>query len=570
MNHLYFLLSILFFLMAWMVPVGAQTCDVGVDALDLDSCCFDLFITNDEAGLTISAIQVNVLSPTDTIVSSVQPTAWSVTRTSRALTWVISGGLGSGDFDFAGICMFDSDGSSRVEFVYRNQAGGIACRDTIDLECIPVIAECLDLHIDSVRCISGPTGDPRQEMTFSLASLDSCRKSSIGLSVLGPVGITVSPTTIPLSPSLAIFDSVSNLKATFSGVGLSSATTLTLLVTLSGAGCSCADTITVFLANCSERCFDLRTDSIICRRSPTGEPGYDWAVAYTNQLSCPVTTLGSRVSNPSSGVTITPMTTPVDPALSEGASRQFNFRIDGGAPGSNVTVVFSPSGTTCSCDSSILLTLPDCPQPPADTGCVRIVSRQVICDPQGSQSDYLFTFDVVNNSGKRIDSIDFISQTPNLIFEPSPYVPARPVPPMGRREGETVGIRQGAAGLIPLMTQAYGEGEVLCGDTISIFLPECLTAVPGGEEVGMTMAVRPNPASDRAEIALHILRAIAGGSIEVVDARGMVVLRLPLRRGLETGNHRFSLDVSQLPAGSYLVRFVGDGRALHRPLRITR
>lgn len=569
MNPLYRLSIPLVLLMLWIAPVNAQTCDVGVDALELDACCFDLFITNDEVGLTISAIQANVLSPTDTIVSSVQPTTWGASRTARSLTWVISGGLGTGDFDFAGLCMYASDGTSRVEFVYRNQAGGIACRDTIDLDCIPIVSECLDFRTDSIRCVTPAAGGRGQEMTFTVTSLDSCPKTSLTLSVAGPAGITVSPSTIPLSPALSIFDSAANLKATFTGSGLATTTTLTLVVRANGAGCTCTDTITVFLANCAERCFDLRTDSLICRPASTGAPGYDWTITLTNRLDCPITTLGARIASPSSGVAISPMTTPIAPGLDKGASKQFTFRIDGGVPSSTISVGLSPSGALCQCDSIIMLTLPDCPST-TDTGCVRIVSREVICDPQGDPGDYRFMFDVVNNSGKRIDSIVFFSQTPNLIFDPSPYVLATPVPPSGTAIGETIGIRQGAAGLLPLMSEAYGEGAIVCGDTLSIFLPECVTSAPGDREVGMVMAVRPNPARDRAEIALHVTNAIREGRIDVVDARGNVVLRLPLRIGLEAGNHRFSLDVSQLPAGAYLVQLVGDDRALHRPLRITR
>ncbi len=568
MNLLYRLSIPLVLLMLWVVPTMAQRCDVTVDALELDDCCFDLFVANDQAGLTISAIQVNVLSPTDTIVSAVQPVTWGATRTARALTWIITGGLGNGDFDFAGLCMYAPDGSSRVEFVFRNQAGGIACRDTLDLNCIPVVTECLDFRTDSIVCVAPAGGGKGQEMTFSVTSLDSCPKTSLSLSVASPAGITVTPSAIPLSPALAIFESATNLKATFTGAGLTTATTLNLVVRANGAGCTCTDTVTVFLANCAERCFDLRTDSLICRRAPTGEPGYDWTVTFTNQADCQTLAVGARITSPATGVSISPPTTTITP-LEKGSSRQFTFRIDGGTPGSTISVGISPSGALCQCDSILMLTLPDCPST-TDTGCVRIVSREVICDPLGDPGDYRFTFDVVNNSGKRVDSIVFFSQTPNLIFDPSPYVPPTPVPPSETSTGAVIGIRQGAAGLLPLMTQAYGEGGVVCGDTLSIFLPECVTAAPGDRETGLVMAVRPNPAHDRAEIALHVANAISQGRIEVVDARGNVVLRLPLSIGLEAGNHRFSLDVSQLPTGAYLVQLVGDGRALHRPLRIAR
>lgn len=569
-SSIYRLLSPLLLLLTfWTIPANAQRCDVGIDALELDDCCFDLFITNDEIGLTIGGIQVNVLSPVDTIVSSVQPTTWSVTRTPRSLTWTITGGLGSGDFDFAGLCMGAADGTSRVEFVFRNQAGGIACRDTIDLDCVPVITGCVDFGIESVECVTLPTGGKGQELTFSIANLDSCVRTSLSFAVVSPAGVTVTPSILPLSPPLAIFDSATGLKITFSGAGLQGATSLSLVVTAQGTGCSCLDTITIFLANCTDRCFDLTTTSLVCRRGATGEPGYDWVVTLTNQLSCPVATLATRVTNPSAGVTITPSDTTLTPSLAKGDSITLVYRIEGGTPGSSLSILFSPAGATCACDSTLLIRLPDCP-PVIDTGCVRIVSNEVLCDPQGDAGDYLYAFGLINNSNQTIDSIRFSTTTPNVIFDPTPFPLPTPLVPAGVLTGMTVRILQGATGTMQVIVEAYGGGGIVCGDSVSIFLPECVTDVPGDRDAGMIMAVHPNPARDRAEIAMHGERPIREGVCEVVDARGVTVIRLPLHNGLEAEDHRFSIDVSGLPAGSYLVRVLGDDRALHRLLRITR
>ncbi|HLA64666.1 MAG TPA: PQQ-binding-like beta-propeller repeat protein [Rhodothermales bacterium] len=111
-------------------------------------------------------------------------------------------------------------------------------------------------------------------------------------------------------------------------------------------------------------------------------------------------------------------------------------------------------------------------------------------------------------------------------------------------------------------------------NTLSLDVPDQLwavrvhdertTATPGeGEVLAPALTVAPNPAADRAAIALT-LPAAEAATVAVYDALGRRVAVLH-DGALAAGTHAFSLDASALPPGVYVLRATGDGLALtHR------
>lgn len=82
-----------------------------------------------------------------------------------------------------------------------------------------------------------------------------------------------------------------------------------------------------------------------------------------------------------------------------------------------------------------------------------------------------------------------------------------------------------------------------------------ITAVPLAEAPAMELLVQPTVADDQATV-VHT-DAPAGGQLELIDARGAVVLRAPA-----DANGRTQLAVHQLPSGRYTVRFGTRGGAM--------
>jgi endoglucanase len=75
-----------------------------------------------------------------------------------------------------------------------------------------------------------------------------------------------------------------------------------------------------------------------------------------------------------------------------------------------------------------------------------------------------------------------------------------------------------------------------------------------------TLNVYPNPATDNVTFGFDLTGTPAATNLVVYDATGRVVNTIN-GTSLKTGKNEVSLNVSNLPAGMYIVRLQGEGAA---------
>jgi hypothetical protein len=89
------------------------------------------------------------------------------------------------------------------------------------------------------------------------------------------------------------------------------------------------------------------------------------------------------------------------------------------------------------------------------------------------------------------------------------------------------------------------------------------------ESMTSAMSVWPSPTSERASVSFTSDGAY-GVHVDLLDARGAVVMAIVDGERLERGEHVRTVDVSTLPAGAYFTRMTSGSNSAIRPLRIAR
>lgn len=113
-------------------------------------------------------------------------------------------------------------------------------------------------------------------------------------------------------------------------------------------------------------------------------------------------------------------------------------------------------------------------------------------------------------------------------------------------------------------------GEILQGLEVPL-APEEVAAVPGmqtTEREEPAGEIHPNPARSEARISLN-MAAAGEASLEVVDARGDLVRRIPLGR-LDAGSYERSIPVEGLPEGVYTVIIRAGDQSVVRRMVVVR
>ena len=114
----------------------------------------------------------------------------------------------------------------------------------------------------------------------------------------------------------------------------------------------------------------------------------------------------------------------------------------------------------------------------------------------------------------------------------------------------------------PLMTINYdtsGTGTLYVSDA-KYYRGMMTTAVNDVASKVTTLNVYPNPATDNVTFGFDLTGTPAATNLVVYDATGRVVNTIN-GTSLKTGKNEVSLNVSNLPAGMYIVRLQGEGAA---------
>jgi CubicO group peptidase (beta-lactamase class C family) len=131
----------------------------------------------------------------------------------------------------------------------------------------------------------------------------------------------------------------------------------------------------------------------------------------------------------------------------------------------------------------------------------------------------------------------------NVITWPSPVRGSYPITIIARVQGDTL-----------LERQTY----------TLVISPDTTTSV-NDDELGHSLRAYPNPASDR--ITIESASPLRNDAIaEIMDARGQVVRRMTFQRG----DSRITMDVQDLPSGSYAVRVTIGDTSVSLPVVVTR
>ncbi len=114
----------------------------------------------------------------------------------------------------------------------------------------------------------------------------------------------------------------------------------------------------------------------------------------------------------------------------------------------------------------------------------------------------------------------------------------------------------------PLMTINYdtsGSGTLYVSDA-KYYRGILTTGVKDVASNVTTLNVYPNPATDNVTFGFDVTGTPAATNLMVFDATGRVVNTIN-GSSLKTGKNEVSINVSNLPAGMYIVRLQGDGAA---------
>jgi pimeloyl-ACP methyl ester carboxylesterase len=121
-------------------------------------------------------------------------------------------------------------------------------------------------------------------------------------------------------------------------------------------------------------------------------------------------------------------------------------------------------------------------------------------------------------------------------------------------------------GTYPITIIARVQGDTLLErQTYSLVISPDTTTSVNDDKLEHSLRVYPNPASDR--ITIESASPLRNDAIaEILDARGQVVRRMTFQRG----DSRITMDVQDLPSGSYAVRVTIGDTSVSLPVVVTR